>query len=147
MSTKQTESSAPLHAVVMQRQKFLRGLENLHSHCVGQMDLYPPESPGQTKWCYIAEGVRQSLREIENLTTCDEWDQIDDPAGAQDAELRKHFESFAGFAASCRRENTYEWMCLMLDWLNGVASRLDPEAYFEIVGADHFEMHRVPKSA
>jgi hypothetical protein len=54
----------------------------------------------------------------------------------------KHFETFVGFAATCRRENTYEWMCLMLDWLNGAVGRLDPEAWFDICGADHFVLRR-----
>lgn len=52
--------------------------------------------------------------------------------------LRDHFETFAGFVATTRRENTYEWMCLLLDWLNGACTRLDPEAWFDLIGADHF---------
>lgn len=55
-------------------------------------------------------------------------------------DTRKHFEKFVGFAATCKRENSYEWMCLMLDWLNGAARRLDPGTYFRIVGASHFEV-------
>jgi hypothetical protein len=64
----------------------------------------------------------------------------------ENRDLREHFEKFTGFAATCRRENTYEWMCLMLDWLNGAATRLDPDKYFDIVGADHFAMRHVPRT-
>ena len=53
-----------------------------------------------------------------------------------------HFERFLGFAATVRRENTDVWMGLMLDWLNGAATRFDEEAYFELVGADHFVLRR-----
>lgn len=54
-----------------------------------------------------------------------------------------HFEKFAGFVATTRRENTYEWMCLLLDWLNGVCARLDPEVWFDLVGSDHFVLRRM----
>ena len=49
-------------------------------------------------------------------------------------ELRKHLKAFAGFAATCRRENSYEWMVMMLDWLNGVCGRVSPESYFILDG-------------
>lgn len=57
-------------------------------------------------------------------------------------DVHKHFETFVGFAATTRRENTYEWMCLFLDWLNGATTRLDPDAWFDILGADHFVLRR-----
>ena len=60
-------------------------------------------------------------------------------------DVHKHFESFTGFAATTRRENTYDWMCLFLDWLNGVTTRLDPDAWFDIVGADHFVLRRMKR--
>ena len=50
-------------------------------------------------------------------------------------DVAKHFEQFVGFAATCQRENTYDWMCLFLDWLNGAATRLEPGSYFELKGS------------
>lgn len=63
---------------------------------------------------------------------------------AEKQKLRDHFERFAGFVATTRRENTYEWMRLLLDWLNGemIRVRLDPETWFDLVGADHFVLRR-----
>jgi len=61
--------------------------------------------------------------------------------------LAQHFEKFVGFAATCRRENTYEWMQLMLDWLNGAAMRFDEAAYFDLCGADHFVLRHCEKKA
>ena len=66
-------------------------------------------------------------------------------ATATHHETADHFERFVGFAATCRRENTYDsydWMLLMLNWLNGAAARFDEAAYFDLVGADHFVLRR-----
>lgn len=49
-------------------------------------------------------------------------------------ELRRHMKAFAGFAATCRRENSHEWMVMMLDWLNGVCWRVSAESYFILDG-------------
>lgn len=60
-------------------------------------------------------------------------------------DITEHFEAFISFAASCRRENTYEWMCLFLDWLNGAVLWFDESAFFNLRGADHFEIQRVER--
>lgn len=57
-------------------------------------------------------------------------------------DVADHFEKFIRFAATCRGENTYEWMCLMLDWLNGAVIRFDESAYFDLCVADHFVLRR-----
>ena len=49
-------------------------------------------------------------------------------------ETRQHFKNFASFVGSCQRENTYEWMVLCLDWLNGACRRVSPESYFILNG-------------
>lgn len=66
------------------------------------------------------------------------WNSRSDQASIETA---KHFEKFVGFAATCRRENTYDWMCLMLDWLNGAAARLKPGTYFDFNGDSFVSEH------
>ena len=51
------------------------------------------------------------------------------------------FDQFASFMATCRRQNTTEWLRLAVDHLNGAAMRLDPDVYFEFDG-DGFLMRQ-----
>lgn len=61
-------------------------------------------------------------------------------------ETADHFEKFIGFVATCKRKNTYEWMRLMLDWLNGAAMRFDEAAYFDLHGVDRFVLRRCERA-
>ncbi len=60
-------------------------------------------------------------------------------------ETKEHFEKFASMAATCKRENTHEWMVSMQVHLNGACDRLDPIAYVVMVGASYFELRRTER--
>jgi hypothetical protein len=130
--------------------------------CQEQDDLFRQ----MTKW-FGSDGLRDCkmmASEMENIfrmkatilqqrktidagdTAITQLEQGNEVLQREKQELHEHFEKFAGFAATCRRENTYEWMLLMLDWLNGVTTRLDPDAYFDIVGAELFALRRTSRT-
>lgn len=62
-------------------------------------------------------------------------------------ELKDHFKKFVEFAVTCRRENTYEWMLLMQEWLTQAAERFDPDSYADMIGADHFVFRQTPRAS
>ena len=49
-------------------------------------------------------------------------------------EVERDFGRFCGFAATCRKGNTDEWMRMLADWLNDAASRLEPGTNFTFDG-------------
>ena len=118
--------------------------------CSAELELFCQDGPGQvthfsigcSDWdCIGISGA--TAAPIEKLLQYQtSWNSRADQACV---DVAKHFESFVGFAATCRRENTYDWMCLFLDWLNGAASRLEPGAWFELRG-DAFVLRRAENS-
>lgn len=120
-------------------------MKELHRRALA---FLPLEENKVNSWFELNRENRDRNRVIEQLCISHErlrtelsgaMSIIEDDQKALEA-IKRHFLSFVSFAATCKRENTYEWMCLMLDWLNGALGRLDPDSFLMIVGASHFEV-------